>query len=267
MRGTDQYGISVLVIDNDVTNDLQSRVENFSKTFGLPLKYIHAPKQNISVARNAALRSTETRWLLFIDDDEIADPDWLNNIMKARGSGHIFIGTCETTYAPEYPAWLSRCDFHSNRPKAKVENAFTSNALLDLDFIRKHDLEFRPDLGHTGGEDTFFFRQIHELGGIIKACPEAVVYEPLAPQRASMKWVKTRFYRAGQTHGLLCSEFDRQAYIRLPITAGAKAGISAIMSVLTIPGTDRARKWLARYYLHKGVLAYRFHQKILEEYK
>lgn len=267
LKDTHQYAVSVIVIDNDVTNDLQTRVQTFASNFFIPLKYVHAPEKNISVARNAALRAADSRWLLFIDDDEIADPDWLNIIMQARQGAQAVIGTCETTYAPEYAAWLSRCDFHSNRPKSNVENAFTSNALLDLDFVRKHDLEFRRDLGRTGGEDTIFFRQIHDLGGVIKACHEALVYEPLTPQRASMKWVKTRKYRAGQTHGLLCREFDPKAYKRLPITASVKAGISALMSILTIPGTDRARKWHARYHLHKGALAYRLRQNILEEYK
>lgn len=266
LNEADRFAVSVVVIDNDVTNKLQSRLEVFAKDFDYPLTYVHAPEKNISVARNAALKAADTRWLLFIDDDEIADPDWLSCIMQACKHAVAVIGTCETIYAPEYPDWLSRCDFHSNRPKAKVENAYTSNALLNLDFIREHNLVFRLDLGRTGGEDTVFFRQVHELGGIIIACPEAVVYEPLTPQRASMEWVKIRKYRAGQTHGLLCREFDPKAYMRLPITASVKAGISALMSILSIPGTDRARKWQARYHLHKGVLAYRFRQEILEEY-
>ena len=266
LNEADRYAVSVVVVDNDLTNKLQTRVELLAEDLDFPLTYVHAPEKNISVARNAALKAADTRWILFIDDDEIADPNWLNFIMQARKGAVAVIGTCETTYAPEYPAWLSRCDFHSNRPKAKVENAYTSNALLDMNFIRKHGLEFRLDLGRTGGEDTVFFRQIHELGGVIKACPEAVVYEPLTPQRASMEWVKIRKYRAGQTHGLLCREFDPKTYMRLPITASIKTGISALMWILSIPGTDRARKWQARYHLHKGVLAYRFRQEILEEY-
>ena len=37
----------------------------------------HAPKKNISIARNAALKISKREFLAFMDDDQIASPNWL----------------------------------------------------------------------------------------------------------------------------------------------------------------------------------------------
>lgn len=260
------YHIDVVVIDNDETDILRREVKIFESDYSLPLRYVHAPAKNISIARNAGLDAVEKKWLLFIDDDETADPFWLKEIMPARLGFHAVVGQCQAVYAESQAEWLKECDFHSNRLTGDVVNAYTSNALLNMDFVREHGLRFREELGKTGGEDTIFFRQMSEKGGKIVYCPQALVLEPVPDSRASMDWVKTRKFRAGQTHGLLCREFDQAAYRRLPISAGCKLFASVIMSVVTLPGTNKSRHWWARAHLHAGALKYRIRPSIIEEY-
>lgn len=260
------YELDIVVIDNDETNILENSIEVFAREYSLPLKYVHAPAKNISIARNAGLDSVKSKWLLFIDDDETANPSWLKEIMRVRGGCHAVIGQCQAVYTESQPEWLKKCDFHSNRLQGDVVNAYTSNALLDMDFVREHNLRFRVELGKTGGEDTVFFRQMSERGGVIKYCEEALVLENVPDSRASMSWVKTRKFRAGQTHGLLCKEFNPGAYRALLISAGCKLLVSVVMSVVTIPGTFKSRLWLARTYLHAGAFMYRIKPSIIEEY-
>ena len=258
--------VKIVVIDNDDTDLLRPQFENVAKSYPYPLQYVHAPSRNISIARNAALAATKTRWLAFIDDDETADPRWLATLLQRRDQGVAIIGQCVALYGEALPSWTARCDFHSNRIRSDSANAYTSNALLDMDFVRHHDLRFRVELGLTGGEDSVFFRQMKEAGGTIAYCPEAVVYEPVPPQRATMTWVRRRMYRAGQTHGLLCQEFDQSAYRHLWLTAGAKAAFSTMMAIATIPGSDASRRWYARAMLHAGAARYRLRPALLEEY-
>lgn len=266
LEGIDRSTVQVVVVDNDDTDAMREEFRQFAARYPFPLHYVHAPAGNISIARNAALDAAQTRWLAFIDDDETADPQWLAKLLECRASSVAIIGQCQATYDTALPGWLSRCDFHSNRITGNVVNAYTSNALLDLDFVRRHRLRFRPELGRTGGEDTIFFRQIAELGGAIHYCPQALVYEPVPPGRANMKWVLRRKYRAGQTHGLLCREFDRPTFRKLWLSAGAKLAYSACMTVLAIPGSDRWRRWLARAALHAGAVSYRLKPALIEEY-
>lgn len=266
LEDTGELPVEVLVIDNDETNALQARFEEYAAGYALPMRYVHAPARNISIARNAALSHSRTRWLAFIDDDEVATPEWLKHLAAARARADVAIGRCEAVYGSDLPAWVSACDFHSNRIKGNPTNAYTSNALIDRDFLVRHGIQFRIELGRTGGEDTIFFREIAEAGGRIIYCPEAVVYEDVPEGRANMQWVRRRMFRAGQTHGLLCREFDKKAYSILPVTSGAKVVFSAFMAAATIPGSVRSRRWYARAALHAGAIAYWVRPELIEEY-
>lgn len=258
--------VRVVIVDNDDNDALRTQFEDVAKDYPFPVRYVHAPACNISVARNAALEASETRWLAFIDDDETADPHWLATLMQYRRQAAAVIGQCVAIYKDELPSWTARCDFHSSRIADDMANAYTGNALLDMDFVRHHGLTFRVELGRTGGEDTIFFRQMKEAGGRIVYRADALVYEPVPQSRATMTWVRRRMYRAGQTHGLLCREFDQQAYRYLWLTAGAKMIFSAAMAVATVPGSDRSRRWYARAMLHAGAARYRISPTMLEEY-
>ncbi|WP_137681140.1 glycosyltransferase family 2 protein [Aurantiacibacter suaedae] len=257
---------AVLVVDNDVADALRSQVDERAGNYRFPLRYCHAPAQNISIARNAALDGVETRWAAFIDDDEVASLDWLEELYAAADEAEAVIGQSVAQYGSALPGWAARCDFHSNRITGRVDNAYTSNALIDVDFLRRNAIRFREELGRTGGEDTLLFRQLTESGGRIVYRPESVVYEEVPQSRASMTWVFRRMYRAGQTHGLLSREYDAKGFSRLGFTAGAKALVSAAMTVASLPGTDASRRWAARAALHLGALSYRVRPTILEEY-
>lgn len=266
LTGLEGRAVKVVVVDNDEDDGLRDAVEWFAAGYALPLTYIHAPARNISIARNAALDTVQTRWAAFIDDDEVADPNWLAMLFEGHEGYHAVIGQSRAVYPSELPGWAARCDFHSNRITGRPDNAYTSNALLDVDFVRAQKVRFREGLGRTGGEDTMFFRQMTVAGASIVYRPGSIVYETVPPQRATMAWVRRRKYRSGQVHGLLCREFEPGQYRKLFATAGAKLVLSAGMALLTIPGTDASRRWTARAFLHAGALHFRVRPAILEEY-
>lgn len=257
----------IVVADNDTTPSAEKGVRDCCARLGLPLTYVHAPASNISIARNAVLEATRTRWLAWIDDDETAVPDWLGGLLNRREEGEAVIGVSRAVYAADAPAWLAKCDFHSNRMTGRSDNAYTSNALLDMEFVRRHGLRFDLALGQSGGEDTLFFRDFSEAGGRIAYAPEAVVTEEVPLSRANMRWVLRRKFRAGQTHGLLCKRHDGPKYRTLPFTAGLKMGVSLTAALFSLPGTSRSRLWLARAALHAGALSFRFRNSIIAEYR
>ncbi|XUU60709.1 glycosyltransferase [Erythrobacter sp. HA6-11] len=266
LEGLEDFDVSVLVADNDETDKARIAFEKYAQEFPLPLRYVHAPAKNISIARNAALENAQSRWLAFIDDDEIATENWIQHLMAEREGHAAVIGKAQAVYGSELPLWAAKCDFHSSKIAADLANAYTGNALLDLDFVRENDLGFAIELGRTGGEDTLFFQQLSKAGGAMAYSPNAVVYEPVPPARATMKWVLRRQFRSGQTHGMVTKLLEPQAFGKLFWTATPKALVSILMAVLTIPGTTRSRRWLSRATLHFGVLAYCINPKLIEEY-
>lgn len=266
LEGIDECDIDVVIADNDDTDVMRSRVAEFAATYRYQVQYVHAPARNISIARNAALANARGRWAAFIDDDEVADVWWLASLLKSRGDAVAVVGQCIARYPAGLPDWLRLCDFHSNRIANDPVNAYTSNVLLDLEFLREKRILFRKELGQTGGEDTIFFKEISRAGGSIIYRPAAIVYEPVVPSRANMRWVRRRKFRAGQTHALMCREFEPNAFRWLLVTAGVKSLASFAASILLLPGSVRSRGWQARGVLHFGAVCYWIWPNILKEY-
>jgi GT2 family glycosyltransferase len=68
----------ILVIDNaPVTDATREVVERFAR-----VRYALEPRKGLDNARNAALRLVTSDVLAFIDDDAVADPSWLDNLLR-----------------------------------------------------------------------------------------------------------------------------------------------------------------------------------------
>ena len=256
----------ILIVDNDKTDRARTRIMMAAAQEGLAIRYIHAPSQNISVARNAVLDHCATRWAALIDDDETARPDWLVRLAENATDAHAVIGVSNAVYGENLPVWAQKCDFHSNRLGKNLANAYTSNALLNIEFVNDVGLRFDPALGKTGGEDTIFFHQLSQRGGRIVSQPSAIVDEDVPANRATMRWVLRRAYRSGQTHARLLELTDRNRFRRLTFVAAAKLVVCGVMTVLTLATPPTWRRWSSRGALHAGAMSYTLHPRILEEY-
>ena len=256
----------ILVIDNDETDVLRSRIMALAPLLPCPIDYVHAPAKNISIARNAAIKAVKTRWLAFLDDDEVATETWLQNLLEMRSEAEVVVGPSVAQYDKSMPGWVFRCDFHSARMGVASSNAYSGNVLIDLEFVDRFNCGFIVALGLTGGEDTIFFRQLEQYGARFAYHPNAVVHEIVPFVRANMRWVLRRMFRSGQTHGLACKMFEGRRFALLWLTASVKLLASATMALFTLPGSDYSRKWTARAAMHAGALAYALRPKILQEY-
>lgn len=77
-RQTD-HGFRVLVVDNGSSPESAAVVEKL----GLPLcEYVVEPRPGLSRARNRALAEVRTDLVAWIDDDEVADPDWVRRLKE-----------------------------------------------------------------------------------------------------------------------------------------------------------------------------------------
>jgi len=65
----------VIIVDNDSKDNTKEAALNFSDR--LNIKYIYEPKRGIPHARNAGIRNTTGDIIASIDDDCVADENWL----------------------------------------------------------------------------------------------------------------------------------------------------------------------------------------------
>lgn len=66
-------GFDVLVVDNSINGEIARTLVDFDE---LVIRCVHEPEPGLSRARNRGLSDVQTDLVAWIDDDEIADPDW-----------------------------------------------------------------------------------------------------------------------------------------------------------------------------------------------
>lgn len=260
--------LRLVVADNEPEPNARPAVETAAASHGLPLVYVHAPAGNISIARNACLDAARSDWIAFIDDDESAEPDWIEKLLAHRDSAEIVFGVSRAVFDPGTPRWIVVGDFHSNRmgPRDGAHNGYTCNVLIDRRFIDRHGLRFDRALGKTGGEDTLFFDQAFAAGARFAYAPDAVVSEPIPSHRATFGWLGRRRYRSGQVDYLLRKRAGRDVRRRGAMAIG-KIGYCLVRAAVAVPRREEAARHVLRGMLHVGFLASLMGRGIYEEYR
>ncbi len=260
--------VAMIVADNDEQPSARELVLSLERELGLPVRYVHAPARNISVARNACLDAATAPLLAFIDDDEIASPGWLSALLAAmEGEGApIVLGPVRARYAADAPAWLRRADLHSTAPARRRDGAIDTGYSCNVLFLRAAvaDARFDLALGRTGGEDDLFFSRLHRAGNRITFAPDAWVCEPVPVGRARLGWLLRRSFRNGQTFGRIQHERGRGG--ATTASAAVKAAACAALAVATCWSPPRWRRATVRGALHLGVVARAFGKRELELY-
>jgi len=251
--------LRIIVVDNDDTPSGRAAVEAAGQDAPWPVTYLHAPARNISIARNAGLSAAgDAEWIAFLDDDEIADPDWLGRILscaRQTGADAVF-GPAIAEYDENAPSWMRARDYHSNHPVRNGGNVITGhtcNSILRWRNTEWRDCRFDLSRGQSGGEDTAYFLTLYRRGARFAICPEAIVREPVSPARLSFAWIARRKYRSGQSFAASASGLSQ--CLRLTVTSGGKAGICAVAALLSLPVEEKRNFWALRGIMHMGVMA------------
>jgi succinoglycan biosynthesis protein ExoM len=254
----DGVSLRIVVADNDDAPSSQDRVRRAASGLDVPVEYRHAPRQNISVARNACLDAARGDWVAFIDDDETAERDWLARLLAraAETGADAVFGPALAEYPPEAPDWMRRQGVHANIPVARggeVETGHTCNALLRRAGTPWRDERFDLGRGRSGGEDTEYFFRLRRRGARFAIAEDAVVREAVAPERLRLRWLLQRKFRMGQSFAARAQ--GRVARARLAGAATAKATFCALRGAAGPGRGGRRHFWTLRMALHAGVAA------------
>lgn len=253
---------TVLVVDNDPAGGAMPLQHRWSTDH---VRFVHEPTPGIAAARNRALDEADTagdELLVFIDDDERPSPGWLEALVRTwedTGAAAV-VGPVVSSFDDEPEPWIVAGGFFERRrlpTGTEVDTAATNNLLLDLAQVRRFDVRFEPRLGTVGGSDTLFTRQLHQRGGRIVWCDEAVVHDVVPSSRLTRAWVVRRAMRLGNSDAhvsvLLAPTWRARCGQRLRCTSRGLvriAGGAARIALGTLRGSlrhrARGRRTLAR---------------------
>jgi len=256
----DGVRLRVVVVDNDDVPSAEAQVTDFAATQDVCVKYVHRPGRNISLARNAALDASGASLLAFIDDDETAEPNWIAALLAQRREtkAEVVLGPVRAIYPASAPKWMQRADIHATRPvwvRGAIRTGYSCNVLIDRTDPAIAAARFDPELGKSGGEDSFYFRALTANGAKIAYAPEAWVNETVTQARLSLRWLIRRRLRMGQTHALSLLVHERRARVPSIALAAVKALACGVLATLYVPRPHRALSTAMRACLHVGVVA------------
>ncbi|MCA6449296.1 MAG: glycosyltransferase family 2 protein [Chitinophagaceae bacterium] len=181
--GKDAY--EVIIVNNNSTDHTKEVCEHFISNHGKANFYYHnESKQGASFARNTGASYARSPLLCFMDDDAIADKDYLERIVRffdthpdAGGLG----GRIIPRYLPSEPAWMSHYvsslvgHFHYSKDVtvfAPNKYPLESNMIIrkaDFDAIGGFNEALPGVMGtlRIGGEGKDFFFRLKALGRTI----------------------------------------------------------------------------------------------------
>jgi succinoglycan biosynthesis protein ExoM len=230
------HRMSIIVIDNDAAQSAHATVTRFQAVFG-DIRYVCESEANVAKARNRALSEACGRYAAFIDDDEVASPEWLAMLLRARERyiAPVVLGPVMPLLPTNTPRWVIAGRFF-DRPRRATGTIVhasvggTGNVLLDLHAVRRTRTLFDASYGITGGEDTHFFYRLAAAGLNAVWCDEAEVHEQVQPHRVRIGWLVQRAFIGGRSYARI---FDReQASWRQATRALGYACVSAGLLLL-----------------------------------
>jgi len=202
-----------LIVVDDGSRDETAEVCESLRRHGLPnLKCVHTPHRGLASARNAGVRSTAAERILFMDDDCIAAPDWVERMIAAVGRHPVIAGAVATTRDNFCRLCHNISQFYAFMPSLKPG---------PVDFIAGANMGFRRRvIQEVGGfeesvrhaEDMEFILRARENGYRPFFAPEAVVTH--LPDR--LKLAEIIRYAARHAESTILLRQERRRILRTP---------------------------------------------------
>lgn len=236
-----------------VQNDAELTISEAVAAFDRPAHAVLEPELGIPFARNKALDVARTEgcaWLAFLDDDELADPDWIKRLYEgAVAQGADLAGGPVKQLAPAgiTPQEQQVFDYFermadvraTKRAEGRQVNLHlaTNNWIARIAALDAHGLRFDEALRHTGGTDTDLSKRAEAAGLKLGWVPDAIVSEEIPRDRLTLAYVYRR--TKSQTmakYEMTYRKHGQTARVKAIVTFLLK-GFSGALRVLSSPLT------------------------------
>jgi glucosyl-dolichyl phosphate glucuronosyltransferase len=215
------FEYEILLIDNACDPAQQAEVEGIADNASIPIQYIPVPQIGLHNARHAGAKAAKGEILVYVDDDIIADENWLQAIIDAFNDPavHMVGGPCKPRYEGDQPEWLDGfwkttkdnkrwCYYLSLLDYGPMPGEIDPNFIFGANFsIRKETLYrlggFHPDSvpwelrRFRGDGENAIARSARRLGLKAVYQPNALVYHRVPQDRMTIEYFERRAFLEG----------------------------------------------------------------------
>lgn len=233
------HDFAVIVVENEGVEQAGSVRASALLTAGLfKGLVIVEPRQGNCKAYNAAWRCALTRFpalkqVLGIDDDEEAEPGWLDAFVTAAATApaELFGGSVTPVFADASRAWLSahpifRSHYSVSGPVPMLYSS--ANYLIRREVLERLGFPFLDEsFDFTGGGDTDFFTRARAAGFRFWWVQEAAQRETMPARRSEFDWIAARGLRNGAISAQIARRQNPGPAGRLRVLAKSLALLAA----------------------------------------
>ncbi len=252
----------IVVADNDPEGSASPVVTRLAEQAPFSLIYAHARVPGVATARNVGLATTDAPLIAFLDDDEVASPDWLATLLAAREAlgADVVFGPIRGRAPDAAPAVRPYLEWFFGREGPDhdqlLDEAFgCGNSLMVRQTALPGPTPFDTSADQTGGEDDALFAALAARGGTFGWASRAWVEEYAPAHRATLRYALSRAFAFGQSPSQLAAH--RKAWPEvlkwMVVGAGQTAvyGLAAAVSAIARPSRaprlwDRAARGLGK---------------------
>jgi succinoglycan biosynthesis protein ExoM len=252
--------MEIIVADDDPSRSAWESIRRIAQSAPVPLRYVESGAQNISACRNVCLKTAKADWIAFIDDDQIAEPDWLREMISTAEKFRADAVKCYVRgiYPPETPDWMKAggpYTYDYGPTGTEIRFGATCGILFRRDLPGSGELLFDVALGVMGGEDAEFFMRYKALGGKIVSCRSAIANEVVPVERVTSTYLRTRCRRHGHIHGRIV--LTKKASVGRPLSimkSVVGVTLTSPYAVVRMVHAAMGCRMFMKFWMHVGIL-------------
>lgn len=201
--------IDIVVVDNDAERTAETIIARWINRHPdsfFHLHYFNYPIKGLANVRNEILKRAlhlAPDYIAFIDDDEYACPEWMNELTRTivNNQADIAVGPVLPVFEQETsPAISSAFYFFRYNDQEAIDFMYSGNVIMRARFLIDQQLIFDARFNTLGAEDTFFGVTALKKGAKIFWSNKAVAYEVVPEKRAKLSWLIKRKFRLANTY-------------------------------------------------------------------
>lgn len=228
----------ILIVDNNSTDGTANIADKYYPKIG-NIRYILETRQSVAIARNTGWQHSNTKYVAYLDDDEIAKSDWLEQMLitidstKELNIGAIG-GKVEPMWEIPRPEWLSDpltailsiIDI-SDTPRVitQKEPIITGNVIypkkaleqaggFDINISKRQGynlVNLVGDESYKENEETILHKSLENNGYLLYYSPKIIIYHHIPKERLTKKWFIRRYFWAGYSHTYIYIKENEQS--------------------------------------------------------
>ncbi|MBR4489939.1 glycosyltransferase family 2 protein [bacterium] len=211
-QNIDSENFEILIIDNNSNDNTKEIAADFCKNHN-NIKYFFEQTAGYSAPRNCGWKNASGKNVAYIDDDEIAAPNWIENILNTfqiEEHPDIIGGICEIQYDETPPEWFTDSMGRTNKNRQKGLLNHRADSYLGCGNIafKKEVLEklngFSNDFDMKDGflmmgEDTDICQRAKNAGFQLYYNPEIIIYHRMNSNNYDIEKRKERTKKMGMS--------------------------------------------------------------------